>query len=84
MYNLKAIFSGESGYGNGIIQREKIDMDFTCISDVDNFIRNDIRRYTIVFWLEGYDPQSRPDEEHPEGATLKLGVDISAYEKTQS
>ena len=39
MYNLKAIFSGESGYGNGIIQREKIDMDFTCISDVDNFIR---------------------------------------------
>lgn len=52
--------------------------------NVDNFIRNDIKRYTIVFWLEGYDPQSKPEDEHPEGATLKLGVDIFAYEKAQS
>ena len=49
--------------------------------DVDNFVRNDIRRYTIVFWLEGFEPQSRPEDEYPEGATLKLGVDIAAYEK---
>ena len=59
--------------------------DGTIITyEVDNFLRNDIRRYTIVLWLEGYDPQSRPEEEYPEGATLKLGVDIAAYEKAQS
>ena len=47
---------------------------------VTNFIKREMKRYTIVFWLEGADPQSKPDEDYPEGATLKLGVDISAYE----
>jgi hypothetical protein len=51
---------------------------------VEGFNKNDIKRYTIVIWLEGYDPQSKPAEEYPEGATLKLGVDIAAYEKAQS
>ena len=41
-------------------------------------------RYTIVFWLEGADPQSDPNESYPEGATLKLGVDISAHENANS
>jgi hypothetical protein len=50
--------------------------------NVNNFIKNDMKRYTIVFWLEGADPQSKPEEEYPEGATLKLGVDISAYENS--
>lgn len=45
-----------------------------------NFVRNDMMRYTIVIWLEGGDPQSQPDEEPPQGATLRLGVDIVAHE----
>ncbi len=48
--------------------------------DMSNFIKNDMMRYTIVFWLEGGDPQSLPDADYPEGATLKLGVDITAHE----
>ena len=39
-------------------------------------------RYTMVVWLEGADPQSVPSEDYPEGATLKLSVDISAYENS--
>ena len=62
-----------------------VDKNFKSIDLIDeykvtNFAKNDIMRYTIVFWLEGGDPQSNPDEDYPEGATLKLGVDISAYE----
>ena len=48
--------------------------------NVYDFIKYDAMRYTIVVWLEGADPQSKPDEDYPEGATLKLGVDIVAYE----
>ena len=47
---------------------------------VGNFKRGDIRRYTLVMWLEGEDPQSDGSDEIPEGASLKLGVDIAAYE----
>ena len=47
---------------------------------VGNFKRNDLKRYTIVIWLEGEDPQSTNDKQFPEGATVKLGVDIAAYE----
>ena len=47
---------------------------------VGNFKRNDVKRYTIVIWLEGEDPQSTNDKQFPEGATVKLGVDIAAYE----
>lgn len=57
-----------------------VDSSLVAEYKVTNFIKNDIKRYTIVFWLEGFDPQSKPDEDYPEGATLKLGVDISAYE----
>ena len=44
------------------------------------FIKNDMTRYTIVVWLEGTDPQSDYDKKLPKGATLKLGVDITAHE----
>ena len=47
---------------------------------VSNFNKNDIRRYTIVIWLEGEDPQSTNDKQFPKGASIKLGVDIAAYE----
>ncbi len=45
---------------------------------VRNFKPDDINRYTIVLWLEGNDPQCK--NEAPEGATIKLGVEINAYE----
>lgn len=38
------------------------------------------RRYTIVNWLEGYDPQSNNYSAPPKGARLKIGVEINAYE----
>ena len=37
----------------------------------------EMRRYTIVTWLEGF--RSDP-ETAPVGATIKLGVEINAYE----
>lgn len=40
----------------------------------------EIRRYTLVNWLEGYDPQSDGTIDAPKGARLKLGVEINAYE----
>ena len=52
--------------------------------NVQNFKQGDVRRYTIVLWLEGYDPQSKPDDEYPEGATIKLGVNIAAYENVEN
>ena len=50
---------------------------------VDKFYKGDMKRYTVVAWLEGNDPQSRDDEEAPIGAKLELGVEINAYENTQ-
>lgn len=44
------------------------------------FSQGQIRRYTIVLWLEGEDPQSTPTNNEPIGASLKLGVEITAYE----
>lgn len=41
---------------------------------------NQYRRYTLVTWLEGFDPQSSQTKGTPKGATIKLGVEITAYE----
>ena len=51
---------------------------------VKDFAKGDIKRYTIVLWLEGDDPQADPTDEPPEGATVKLGVDIAAYENVNA
>ena len=48
--------------------------------NVSDFAKNDIKRYTIVTWLEGEDPQSSSDYDPPEGASIKIGVEITAYE----
>ena len=48
------------------------------------FTAQEIKRYTIVIWLDGNDLQSKEDQEFPEGATLKLGVDIAAHENNKS
>lgn len=45
---------------------------------VKNFEPEQIKRYTIVTWLEGNDPESIG--EAPQGAKLKIGVEINAYE----
>ena len=46
----------------------------------DRFFASQIRRYTIVSWLEGEDRDSVSSKGNPVGATLKLGVEITAYE----
>ena len=38
----------------------------------------DAKRYTIVTWLEGF--RSDSNQNAPKGATIKLGVEINAYE----
>ena len=55
--------------------------DVICEYDVANFTKDSIKRYTIVMWLEGEDPQSNTSDEPPEEAKLKLGVEIKAYEE---
>lgn len=47
---------------------------------VKDFATDDVRRYTLVTWLEGEDPQSDHRQLAPKGASLKLGVEINAYE----
>ena len=46
---------------------------------VKYFDQSNMNRYTIVTWIEGYDPQG-DGKEAPEGASIKLGVEINAYE----
>jgi len=38
----------------------------------------EMRRYTIVTWLEGF--RSDNTKPAPAGASIKLGVEINAYE----
>ena len=44
------------------------------------FVEGQTRKYTLVVWLEGEDPQSDYLEEAPKEASIKLGVEITAYE----
>ena len=44
------------------------------------FLSGQTRRYTIVTWLEGEDPQSGFLDDAPVDASIKLGVEITAYE----
>ena len=57
-------------------------VDDTTVANylVKDFAKDDIKRYTIVTWLEGEDPQSSTEQSAPEGATIKIGVEITAYE----
>lgn len=49
---------------------------------VDNLIVDRSIRYTMVAWLEGED-LSDLSSHAPEGATIKLGVQVNAYENKQ-
>lgn len=51
--------------------------------NVENFVGYGIMRYTIVYWLEGTDPSSSIDQEPPQNALVKLGVEIDAYENKE-
>ena len=46
----------------------------------DNMKVNDTIRYTVVYWLEGNDPQSDPEQTAPEGLSFKIKIDINAVE----
>lgn len=46
-----------------------------------NFQQGDAKRYTLVAWLEGEDPQAKGQP--PEGGNLKIGVTVNAYENKQ-
>ena len=47
---------------------------------VPDFKKNDMRRYTVVYWLEGYASHPEFDEngnlKEPKGAKIKLSIDI--------
>ncbi len=60
------------------ISFEKLDLIHTYSRD--GFFAGQIRRYTLVSWLEGEDRDSLNKQGTPVGATLKLGVEITAYE----
>lgn len=51
-----------------------------CITtrEVRNFMPDEIIRYTVLFWLEGEDPQAA--QTYPNKCSIKLGVEIAAYE----
>ena len=51
-----------------------------CTKKVIDFAPGDMKRYTLVTWLDGNDPDSRPDQGKPSKATIRLGVEITAYE----
>ena len=46
---------------------------------VKGFDKGDMMRYTLVYWLEGEDPQATySDKNEPKGAKIKLSVTINA------
>jgi hypothetical protein len=47
---------------------------------VADFKQDQIKRYTVITWLEGEDPESDHRKEAPKGAKIKIGVEINAYE----
>ena len=50
-------------------------------SSVRDFRMDSMIRYTIVYWLEGWDPECGNVD--PEGCSIKLGVTIKAYENSK-
>lgn len=77
------IDSSHPEYGYAEKFESMVDTDVTgtiATFSVENFEKDDVKRYTIVTWLEGNDPQSDERLGVPMGATVKLGVEINAYE----
>ena len=58
---------------------EMFESDSVILSRVnDHFEVDEVKRYTIVTWLEGFRTSNL--QEAPKGAKIKLGVNIDAYE----
>lgn len=75
------------GYATQFSGTNQSDIGAICSIKTDNFEPEEIRRYTIATWLEGNDLQANREisgtgkkEGAPKGASIKLGVEISAYE----
>ena len=64
------------GYANMFASTEEI-MNQKGVEAV-SLQSGEIRKYTIVTWLEGF--RSSSDQLAPKGASIKLGVEINAYE----
>ena len=64
----------------GYAKEFESDSIITTISTEEPFETGDIKRYTLVTWLEGFDLQSDNFKKAPKGANLRLGVEINAYE----
>jgi hypothetical protein len=62
-----------------IIELEEVDSTNKYEAGED-FESEQIKMYTVVTWLEVEDPQSSNEYKSPIGATIKLGVEITAYE----
>ena len=58
-------------------------IDSTTIASYwrQEFGKDSIRRYTLVVWLEGEDPQSESLQEAPTGGTISFYINIDAYLK---
>ena len=55
-----------------------------CTIPAVDFHKNYMKRYTLVTWLEGEDPQSEEGTLPPKDASIKIGVEITAYENQKS
>lgn len=58
-------------------------IDSTTVASYERreFGKDQIRRYTLVTWLEGEDPQSSFLQEAPKAETISLSININAYLK---
>jgi len=91
VYAKESITSHHDEEGN-VSYREKISTDeygyaepFQSTSIITTlheefFDVGDVKRYTLVMWLEGWDPESNRKYDPPKNARIKLGVEINAYE----
>lgn len=68
------ISTDEYGYAEEFENDDRITTLYQDFFEVDQ-----IRRYTLVMWLEGNDPDSE-NTDAPKNARLKIGVEINAYE----
>ena len=54
--------------------------EVVCQYHEEGFSKDQMRRVTLVTWLEGNDADSTRFDTMPEGVNIKLGIDINAYE----
>ena len=81
-YSYQEAVSGEAGTEEFYGYAEEFLSDECLVShEVTDFKPGDMRRYTILTWLEGEDLQAAGTV--PSNCSIKLGVEISAYENEE-